>query len=291
MPSAFISIQVNSLKRSCTTRTFARRALSIPRFDEMIGLRFDSIAEQYHQVRPHYPAEIWDMLVERTGLSAGVRVLEIGAGTGIATAELAHRGYHVTALEPGAAMAEMIEREIGDAGQVEIVVERFEDWHAPEEPFDLVIGATSLHWIDRSVLQERLPALLKPGGHVALLHYLHVAGGDTAFFDAAQECYATHDPDYQEDYLRSPDDASLRSQILDDLTGFLPTRLTTWHVDIQSDRRHYLSLIATYSSILRIPEPNRSQLFRCIGNLIDCRFEGRITKRYRFDLVITQRSQ
>ncbi|MGI8975928.1 MAG: class I SAM-dependent methyltransferase [Thermomicrobiales bacterium] len=263
----------------------------MPRFDELVGLRFDSVAERYHRVRPRYPDEIWDTLVEAIGLRAGARVLEIGAGTGIATAELARRGVHVTALEPGAAMAAMIQRELGDTGRVEVVVERFEDWSIPQEPFDLVIGATSLHWIDRAVLQERLPALLKPDGHAALLHYLHVAGGDTAFFDAAQECYANHDPDYQEDYLRSPDDSSLRSQVLDNLTGFQPARTHTWQVEIPSDRRHYLSLISTYSTMLRIPEPNRLDLFRCIGDLMDNRFGDSITKRYRFDLVVTQRER
>lgn len=261
----------------------------MPTFDEMIGLRFDSIAERYHQVRPRYPDELWGALFDMVGLRAGARVLEVGAGTGISTEELVRRGFHVIALEPGEAMAAMIQRRLGDTGRVEVVVERFEDWEMPEEPFDLAVGATSLHWVDRSLLRERLPTLVKPGGHAALLHYLHVAGGDTAFFEAAQECYATHDPDYQEDYLRSPDDPSLRSQVLDDLNGFQPARTHTWQVEIPSDRRHYLSLIATYSSILRIPEPNRSELLRCIGDLMDNRFGGSITKRYRFDLVVTQR--
>lgn len=263
----------------------------MPRFDELIGLRFDSVAERYHRVRPRYPDEIWDTLVEAIGLRAGARVLEIGAGTGIATAELARRGVHVTALEPGAAMAAMIQRELGDTGRVEVVVERFEDWSIPQEPFDLVIGATSLHWIDRSLLHERLPGLVKSGRHAALLHYLHVAGGDDAFFEAAHACYATHDPDYQEYHLKSPDDPSIRSQALDGLTGFQPVGSDTWLVEIPSDRNHYISLISTYATTLSIPEPNRSELLRCIGDLMDNRFGGSITKRYRFDLVVTQRER
>jgi hypothetical protein len=171
------------------------------------------------------------------------------------------------------------------------VVERFEDWEMPEEPFDLAVGATSLHWIDRAVLQERLPALIKPGGHAALLHYLHVAGGDMAFFEGAHACYAAHDPNFVDDYLRSPDEPSNRSTLLDDLPGFAPMLSRYWPVDIPSDRDHYLSLISTYSSTLSIPEPHRSRLTRCIGDLIDGQFGGSITKRYRFDLMITQRDR
>lgn len=261
----------------------------MPRFDDQIGLRFDSVAEEYHRVRPRYPDEIWNTLVEGIGLRAGAKVLEIGAGTGIATAELARRGFHVTALEPGAAMAAMIQRELADTGQVEVVVERFEDWDAPDEPFDLVIGAASLHWIDRSLLRERLPTLVRPGGYAALLHYLHVAGGDTAFFAAAHACYATHDPNFAGHHLRSPDEPNNRSRMLDDLPGFEPKLSRYWVTEVPSDRDHYLSLISTYSTTLRVAEPNRSELLRCIGDVLDGRFGGRITKRYRFDLVVTQR--
>jgi SAM-dependent methyltransferase len=266
----------------------------MPRDDAMIGLRFDTVAERYHEMRPRYPDAVWDALFAITGLRPGARVLEIGAGTGIATAALVRRGCHVTALEPGAAMAAIVERELGDTGQVDVRVQRFEalDWTG--EPFDLAIGATSLHWVDRELLNARLPKLVKPGGHAALLHYVHVAGGDVAFFEAAQDCYARWDPnyrepDYPEHHLRSPDDPSHRAAALDDLPGFAPAEHRYWLVDIPSDREHYLSLISTYSTTLRLPEQNRLKLLRCLGDLMDRDYGGRITKRYRFDLVVRRR--
>lgn len=262
----------------------------MPRPDDLLGLRFDTVADRYHHVRPRYPYEIWNALFDTVDLPAGARVLEIGAGTGVATAELVRRGFHVTALEPGAAMAAMIERDLGDTGRVEVVVSRFDEWGWNGEPFDLVIGATSLHWIDRVLLQERLPSLVRPEGFAALLHYLHVAGGDMAFFEQVQACYAAHEPNYREHRLRSPDEPANRSWVIDDLPGFEPTLSTYWLVDVPSDREHYLSLISTYSTSLSMPEPQRTELFQCIGDLIDDRFGGRIVKMYRFDLVITRRN-
>ena len=38
----------------------------MPRFDNQMGLRFDSVAERYHETRPRYPDAIWDALVEIT---------------------------------------------------------------------------------------------------------------------------------------------------------------------------------------------------------------------------------
>lgn len=264
--------------------------------DDQLGLRFDTVAERYHHTRPRYPEAIWETLTKLTGLRPGTRVLEIGAGTGIATAALVRRGCHVTALEPGAAMAAIIERDLGVTGRADVRVGTFEDFTWDGEPFDFAIGATSLHWLDRDLLNARLPELVRPGGHAALLHYVHVAGGDVAFFEAAQDCYARWDPNYwapgyPEHHLRSPDDPSHRAAALDGLPGFEPAEHRYWLVDIPSDREHYLSLISTYSTTLRLPDENRAELFACIGDLMDRQFGGRITKRYRYDLVLRERLQ
>ncbi len=266
----------------------------MPPLDQHLGLRFDTVAERYHAMRPRYPDDVWDALFEETGLQHGSRVLEIGAGTGIATEALVRRGCHVTALEPGAAMAAIIERNLGATGQVDVHIGRFEDFAWGGEPFDLAIGATSLHWIDRDLLNSRLPELVRRGGHAALLHYLHVAGGNMAFFEAAQDCYARWDPhyrepDYPEHHLRAPDNPTHRATVLDDLSGFAPAGHRYWLVDIPSSRAHYLSLISTYSTTLRLPDENRQRLLACIGDLMDREFGGQVIKRYRFDLVARRR--
>ena len=54
---------------------------------------------------PGYPAELFAVLEERCGLAEGTTVVEIGPGTGQATAELLRRGAHVHAVEPGPGLA------------------------------------------------------------------------------------------------------------------------------------------------------------------------------------------
>ena len=83
--------------------------------------------------------------------------------------------------------------------------------------------------------------------------------------------------------------AEVAARLADDLPGFEPPQARSWLVDIPSDREHYLSLISTYSTTLRLPDENRAGLFACIGELLDREFGGRITKRYRFDLVVRRR--
>ncbi len=232
----------------------------MPHPDPLLGLRFDSVPERYHEVRPRYPAPIWDALIAATGLPPGARVLEIGAGTGIATAELVRRGLHVTALEPGASMAAIIARDLVPTGQVEIRIGQLEDFSWQGEPFDLAIGATSLHWVERDLLHRRLRELVRPGGYAALLSYQHVAGGDMAFFDAAQGCYETHAPSIANYTLRESDGDIPSVTMLDGMTGFTERHGQHWPHQVASDREHYLALLSTYSGHLALADHERRAL-------------------------------
>jgi SAM-dependent methyltransferase len=73
------------------------------------GLRggFDADAEAYDRTRPVCPDVLFDDLVRLARLGRGDRVVEIGCGTGQATVPLASRGLAVTAVELGAALADL----------------------------------------------------------------------------------------------------------------------------------------------------------------------------------------
>ena len=65
-------------------------------------MSFDAAAGLYHRGRRPYPDAVFELLVSRCGLRPGARVLDIGAGTGLATGPLLAAGAHVVAVEPGA---------------------------------------------------------------------------------------------------------------------------------------------------------------------------------------------
>lgn len=69
---------------------------------------FDRRAEVYERGRPPYPAALFERLRNLGLLQPGLRVLDIGAGTGEATGEFIEAGSTVTAIEPGAALARRI---------------------------------------------------------------------------------------------------------------------------------------------------------------------------------------
>lgn len=79
------------------------------------GLSFDAAAAQYDAARPGYPPALFDAVEDLTGRPLrGSRVIDVGAGTGIATRLLRERGARVTAVEPGPGMAAQLRSALPD---------------------------------------------------------------------------------------------------------------------------------------------------------------------------------
>jgi hypothetical protein len=100
---------------------------------EALRSTFNTAAETYEAVRPGYPTELFDDLVELAGLTPGDRLLEIGCATGKATRPLLERGFSIVCVELG----EQLARRARDALAglpVEIEIAAFEDWQS--EPGD-----------------------------------------------------------------------------------------------------------------------------------------------------------
>jgi SAM-dependent methyltransferase len=251
---------------------------------------FDRVAELYDRARPAYPPEVIDDLVALSGVPSRGRVLEIAPGTGQATMPMAERGYRITAVELGANLAAVLQRNLARFPSVEVHVGAFEEWTLPEEPFDLVMVATAFHWLDAAVAVPKIAAVLRPGGSLAVISGGHVEGGTSQFFIDAQECYLMYMPGTE---------PGLRLQRAEDLpvgeppevrnSGlFEPTqsRRCVWLREFTT--KTYIDELNTYSGKLALSDENRDALLSCIAALIDERYGGRITKAYVTDLDVVR---
>ncbi|WP_225755308.1 trans-aconitate 2-methyltransferase [Actinotalea sp. Marseille-Q4924] len=255
---------------------------------------FDTAAELYERVRPSYPQGVFTDLASGSDLRGRpARVLEIGAGTGKATRGLLEQGWAVVALEPGPALAAVARRALAGWGDVEVVVAPFETWEPGERaPFDLVVAATSWHWLDPAVAYRRAAELLRPGGHLAIIATEHVApaaDGDP-FFQEVQHLYeevgmgdGQGGPGPPE-AVPAPDVAAIAA------SGFFTEPVVhrhVWGCDYAAEE--YLALLSTYSGHIAAPASQREALFTGIRRLVADRPSRSVRKHYLAMLQLARR--
>jgi SAM-dependent methyltransferase len=251
---------------------------------------FDQDAELYDRVRPGYPADLFAQLAELADLGPHRRLLEIGAGTGKATVPLAGTGSRIVAVELGPSMAAVCGRNLAAFPNAQVVNAGFEDWPLPEEPFDVVLAATSWHWLDPILRVAKTVQALRPGGLLAVIETHHVAGGDEGFFADVQACYERYDPTTQPG-LRLPIAEEVPRHADTDGSGwFEPAAFHRYQWRETYSTSGYLDLLMSYSNHRALPEPARAGLLRCIANLIDSRYGGRIAKQYLTQLWVARRA-
>lgn len=247
---------------------------------EQLRTTFDDVADLYHESRPEYPEQIFDRLLEVTGLCPGDRVLEVGAGTGKATIPLARRGLQVTALEPGANLAAKTRSLVADTDRVEVIQAQFEDWQADESAYDLVVAATSWHWVAPEVRYRAAARALRPGGFLAFWTAMHVSPPDgDPIFDEIQHVWreigvspSTNDPVRPAPGGLPEQDAEIRASGLFEVRSI---EHFDWTIDY--DAESYIGLLNTFSTHRVMSPAQRERLFQEIRS----RLMLRPTKRLR----------
>ncbi len=127
---------------------------------------FDPLVEFYDAARPEYPDAHFDALAELTQPLAGARVVEVGAGTGIATRAMRRRGAVVLPVDHGAAMLHRLQAR---GGAFPTAVQG--DAHAlPVRSgwADLVCYAQAWHWTKLEPACAEAARVLRPGGALAV---------------------------------------------------------------------------------------------------------------------------
>lgn len=250
---------------------------------------FDEVADLYARVRPGYPDGTFDEIWSQAGLDVDAKILEIGCGTGQATIPLLRRGATVVALEIGPHLADLARVAVAPyGGRSRIITSDFDRWDVPACAFDLVLAATSFHWLDPQTRCIRVARALRDRGWLAVLANVHVSdeSGDR-FFRRSQDAYAeAFEADGRSSGL--PMASSLSPAAVDEqLFGRREHRMYRWTQAF--DAKSYVETLATYSENRDIPEPARERLFDQLAAIIRNEFSNAIEKHWVTSLTLARR--
>lgn len=126
---------------------------------------FGRDATGYHQSRAGYPAALFDQLKSRVKPSPAI--LEIGAGTGLASSELLKFGpSQLTIVEPDAELCRFLDERFRGP-PVTVLHAAFPDVSI-DGRFDLAACAAAFHWMEPEPALAKVRSLLVPGGTWAM---------------------------------------------------------------------------------------------------------------------------
>lgn len=234
---------------------------------------FDVFAETYHSVRPGYPAQLYKDIKELCGIGSVSRLLEIGAGSGIATVELAKLGSCVVAIEPGAHLAAIARKQTEGLKNVEVLERTFESFQSSEQ-FDTILAFTAFHWLKSEDKYQRVLNLLDRSGSLVLAW--------NWFFQSNSPAATVVNKIYHEllsdVYPGQMDAARINEETFSTLTQrereviqnplFYPVFLKKYLTEYNYDAQTYPKLLNTFPKVIEVEEQRRLRFLERVSEVV-----------------------
>jgi SAM-dependent methyltransferase len=255
-----------------------------------VSSRFDGVADTYDAVRPRYPGAVFDAIVEYGRLPERPDVLEIGIGTGQATAQMGARGWRVTGIEPGAKLAAVARDRLAAFPAVSVMTTTFEAADIAAGAFDVVASATAWHWVDPVAGYKRAARCLRPDGVIALWWNAHVPDTLDTGWAPIRRTYEAVAPALATLARLTPDRP--------DYDPVAELAESAWFVDVEArvfpfsigyTAEEFTALLDTYASHQVLDEADRLELYRRLTHVIGAELGGTVTKPYEALLVLGRR--
>lgn len=257
---------------------------------------FDEIVTIYDKVRWEYPDQLFADVIQYLGPEIGKKALEIGAGTGKATAPFLDMGYAVTAVEMGANMAEFLLNNFKGYTNFNVIIDTFEEASLEEVNYDLIYAASAFHWVDAEIGCPKVFRLLKNGGVFALFRYNAIPADGEELYEEIQTLY---DKFYNSYYLskvrpvrKSKEEYGEPSEIYKGFRfeslenyGFCEVTMKLYEASQRYSADEYIELLETYADHRGLPEANRLNLYAGIKEAI-LRHGGHHKVDYIFQLYM-----
>ena len=210
---------------------------------------FNENADNYNAARPGYPKQLYETIDRHKHFDENSYVLEIGAGTGIASFEIYKKwNPGLVLIEPGNKLCEILRGKFMDK-RIEIVNTTFENY-GNNKLFDGIFSATSFHWLDRSTKYAKCFNLLKPDGLLSV-YWNRYAVADNGIGDEIQRVYQKYDGGEMlcnEEVLKSQLNDIMKEIDETQFNSYFTIKDKKYFINtINYDTEKYISLLHSYS--------------------------------------------
>lgn len=255
---------------------------------------FDVFANNYHSVRPGYPALLFEDVRDRCGIDADSHLLEIGAGSGIATVELAKLGCRVVAIEPGAHLASIAREQTEKFKNVQVVEGTFENFQTTDK-FDAILAFTAFHWLSEGDKFQQVLDLLNNLGSLVLVWNSFFQSDSPATVDVNRvyrECLPEVYP--EESVIADVNEGVLsklnrREQEVVANPLFYPIFLRKYLTTYNYDEETYPKLLNTFPKVVEVEDEKRLKFLERISEIV--KRHGKISVPVLTTLIVCQKRE
>jgi ubiquinone/menaquinone biosynthesis C-methylase UbiE len=238
---------------------------------------FDGAAEAYDRGRPSFPPEAVATLAEVLRIGAGVRVLDLAAGTGKLTRMLAPTGAELVAVEPLDGMRARLEQNLPEVRALKGTAEAIP---LADASVDAVTAAQAFHWFDGRGALKEIHRVLAPGGRLGLLWNVRDEGEDwVARLGELMEPYRGSAPRY---------DSGAWRRAFEETSLFTPLVTKSFSHVQEADPKAVVDRVLSISFVAGLPEAERDQVADRVRRLLaehsDTRGRKAFPVPYRTDI-------
>lgn len=254
---------------------------------------FDTVASTYEKLRPGYPEQLYQMLLDYMPIDESSNVVEVGIGGGQATLPILETGCNLTAVEYGENFSELCIKKFKDYRNFSVITGKFENTDFAEAMYDLVYSASAFHWIPEALGYTKVFSMLKSGG--AFVRFANHPYRDKGNPELSREIDNIYDKYYYKFYNRqqkkeneySKEQAIQRAKIAEHY-GFSDIKYALFHRTRTFSAKEYIALLGTYSDHIAIEESIRKDFFNRIEEAIN-KYGGSITIYDTIDLQLARK--
>lgn len=215
----------------------------------------EDTAAVYERGRPGYAEGGVDFALAPVRDRPGLRALDLGAGTGKLTRQLVARGVDTVAVDPAEGMRRALARAVPAA---RVLTGTAESLPLPDATVDLVTAGQAFHWFDQDRALPEIARVLRPGGVLALFY--NSRDDAVEWVRALSEVVGEAD---REDHTSRTD----QHQPYDLDPHFALEEVLRAPYEQQLDTAGLVDLIGSRSYVIRLPEPERTELLDGVAGL------------------------